>query len=122
MGEKVKSIKQAQRERLLLRELSDLFLQITRDEPQLGDLVISRVSLSADRSVCSIFFYTSGGQEAFEEKLDILKLYRPSLRTALARRINTRYTPELVFKFDTLFEKKQRIESIIESIAAEKKL
>jgi ribosome-binding factor A len=117
MGDKVKGIKQAQRERLLLREVSDLFLQVSHDDPRLQGLIVSRIMLSPDRSTCSIFFYTEEGQKAFEDKIDILKLYRPSMRTALARRINARYTPELIFKFDTLFEKQQRIESIIESIS-----
>jgi len=119
MSDKVRTIKRAQREKLLLRHFSDLFLRIIHEQPELNDLMVSRISLSADRSICSVFFYTQRGNEAFEEILDILKLYRSSLRTALARRIDARYTPELVFKFDLLFAKHQRIESLIDAVSKE---
>ena len=79
-------------------------------------LSITRVKLADDGSICTIFFYTPGGLEAFKEKRNFLILYKPSLRKAIARAIPARYTPELVFRFDDTFEKQQRIEQILDTI------
>lgn len=81
--------------------------------------MVSRVKLSDDKGVCIIFFYTTGGLEEFKQKLKILLLYKGSLRRALARSIASRYTPELVFKFDDQYEKQQRIENLLEQVKGE---
>ena len=109
----VRDIKRAQKEKLLLRTISNLFLQAALDEPRLSGLVINRVSLSSDKSLCTVYFYTSKGKAEFDEKLEILKLYKPSLRAALAKEIKSRYTPDLKFKFDDQFEKHQKLESLM---------
>ena len=117
MSNKVRSIKQAQREKNLLREFSLLFSQISRENDQVRGIWVSKVTLSTDKSTCFIHFYSPEGQKGFETALDALKLYKPSLRTALAKRINGRYVPELVFKFDEHFTKLQQIEALIDRVA-----
>lgn len=112
----VKNIKQAQKESLLLREISSLFMKASTDDPRLARLTISRVQLSSDKSSCSVFFYTPGGYKAFEELLEILKLYKPSLRSALAKSIKSRYTPELIFKYDEQYEKEEKLHQLLESL------
>lgn len=112
----VKSIKQAQKESLMLREISNLFMQASADDSRLKMLTITRVSLSSDKSSCSVFFYTPGGFLQFKEHLEILKLYKPSLRAALAKSINSRYTPNLTFKYDEQYEKEEKMNKLIESL------
>lgn len=116
MPDGVKNIKLAQKERLLLREISSLFLQAAADNPELSRLMISRVKLSSDKSSCSIYFYTTHGQQEFKDLLEILKLYKPSLRTALAKSIKSRYTPELIFKFDEQYEKEEKFNRLLDSL------
>ena len=116
---RVKSIKRAQKEALLYREISTLFLKITLEDARLQELFINRVSLSPDKGMCSIFFYTDRGEAGFQELMEILVLYKPSLRKALSSRIPSRYVPNLLFKFDTKFEKHQRIEQLLETIKTE---
>lgn len=94
-------------------------METTLDDPRLQGIFINRVSLSADSGICTVFFYSLQGEEHFNAVLDILKLYRPSLRRALAERVNKRYTPELIFKYDQQFEKHQRLEEIFEKIKDE---
>jgi ribosome-binding factor A len=111
-----KDIKKAQKESLLLREISGLLLQGGMDDPRLQKVTVSRVSLSDDKSTCTVFFYTSQGKKAFEEILEILKLYKPSLRTALAKKIRGRYTPNLVFRFDDQIEKSEKMNALFEQL------
>lgn len=114
------NVKRAQKESLLFREISNLFMQAAMDDSRLKDVFINRVKLSPDKGVCTVYFYSTLGEKHFDELLDILKLYKPSLRKALADRIRSRYTPELIFRFDTQFEKQSRLESLIDQIKEEK--
>jgi ribosome-binding factor A len=115
----VSDIKRAQKESLLLREISQLFLQASIDEKALQALSINRVKLSPDKGVCTVYFYTPRGQTFFDEILPVLKLYKPSLRKALSARIRARYTPELIFKYDEQYEKVMHIESLLEKVKRE---
>src|SRR5581483_1434358 len=117
-----KDIRRAQKESLLLKELSTLFLQLTMDDPKLANLSVHYVKLSPDGSMCSVFFYSSLGKEHFQEVLPTLILYKPSLRKALAYAIQSRYTPDLLFKFDKQFEKQSRIEEIFAKLKEEGQL
>lgn len=112
----VSSIKKSQKEELLFRTISELFTQTSLDDSRLAGIMINRVKLSDDKGVCTIFFYSPGGPAEFKEKLPIILLYKSSLRKALAKAVASRYTPELIFKFDDQFEKQQRLESLLEKV------
>lgn len=113
---KISSIKRAQKASLLLRTISALLLETARDNPALVGLTITRVELSPDKGSVHVYFYTDKGLAGFKETLQDLKLYKPSLRAALARSIAGRYTPEITFKFDETFEKTQRLEHLLDAI------
>jgi ribosome-binding factor A len=119
---RLRDIKHAQRESLLQREISNFFLQITLDDPQLKGLYVSHVKLSADRSMCVVYFHTDGGKEDFEAKRKQLVLYKPSLRAALSKILHGPYTPNLRFKYDEQFEKQRKIENLFEKLKKEGKL
>jgi len=118
----LKEKKRAQKERLLLREISKLFLQIITDDPELQGTFIHRVQLSEDKSICNVYFYSDKGKKAFDKKLERLKLYKPSLRKALADRLKFRYMPDLRFKFDTQYEKQRSIEKLLDKLKGEDQL
>jgi ribosome-binding factor A len=110
-------VRRAQKESLLFREISQLFLEASLDDPKLHTITINRVGLSPDKSICTIYFYTPDGQSYFEkELLPILVQYKSSLRRALAARVPARYTPELLFAYDKQFEKQLRIEQLLEEV------
>lgn len=113
------SIKRAQKEALYERELSSFLMRIKLDTPELMPLFISRVQLSADKSTCLVLFFVQEGQDVFEKLLPTLILFKPALRKALSAKIPSRYTPELVFKYDTQFEKQKRIEEILDKLKEE---
>jgi len=116
MYDNVKTIKQAQKESQLLREISSLFMKTSADDPRLMTLTINRVSMSSDKGYCSVYFYTPGGIKEFEKLLEVLKLYKPSLRAALAKSIQARYTPQLIFKFDEQYEKEDKMNKLLNSL------
>ncbi len=113
---RVSSIKKSQKESLLRKEISTLFQQISIDNPTLLGLSISRVSLSDDKGLCSVFFYSPEGQDFFDKKLSTLTLFKRSLRKAIAQKIDARYVPELIFKYDTQLEKQLSIEQLLDQV------
>ena len=118
----VSDIKRAQKESLLLRELSTYFLRIANEDDRIKDTILNRVKLSKDKGVCTLYFYTPQGEQYFQELMPFLILYKPSMRKALAQSINARYTPQLVFKYDTAYEKHLEIDELIEKLKQEDKL
>ena len=115
-------IKRAQKESLLLRELSNYYLRITMDDDRLKDITLNRVKLSKDKSVCTLYFFTPKGAEYFQELMPFLILYKPSMRKALATSINARYTPQLVFKYDAPFEKQLEVDALLDKLKDEDQL
>lgn len=99
-----------------MRSISQLLMQISLDDPRIADVFINRVSLSDSKSVCAIYFYTPRGQDHFKEILKVLVLYKPSMRAAIAKIIDARYTPDLVFKFDEQFEKQLKLENLLDTV------
>jgi ribosome-binding factor A len=104
------AIKRAQKESLLLREISNMYHTISMEDDRLAGLFVNRVELSSDRGWVNVLFYTVDGFEKFEQQLEILKLYKPSIRKGLAAGIKGRYVPDLKFAYDAKFEKQQRLE------------
>lgn len=95
-------------------------MRAATDEPLIRDLTITRVDLTDDKGICFIYFYTPLGQEFFKkDTLNVLIPYKPSLRKALAQLIYGRTVPDLVFRFDTTFDKVMRIEKLIESVSTD---
>lgn len=92
------------------QELAILFLQGIKD-PRIGAVTITRVEVSADLRRAMIFFDTSregGGQAAAG-----LESAKGFIRSHLARELNLRYAPELVFKRDIGAANRDRIEELL---------
>ncbi|MBT3456313.1 ribosome-binding factor A [bacterium] len=119
----VNNIKRAQKESVLFREISSLFLRASFDDKRLSGLVVNRVKLSKDKSVCYVYFYTKEGEEHFKHNLlDLLKCYKPSVRKAIADEIAGRYVPNFLFKYDVQHEKQDKINNLIDKLKREGKL
>lgn len=119
INKRVQEIKKQQREALIFRLLSSLWTETQADNPILADLYINRVQLSSDGGHCTLLFYSPHGEAFFDEKLSTMKLFKPSMRTALAKEYQRRYVPDLVFKYDTTFAKQQELDLLIQQVAEE---
>ena len=113
------SIKRSQKESQLRKVMSDLIQKTSLDYPQLFGVNVSRVVLSPDKGVCTVFFYSVDGEAQFAQQLEQLKLFKPSLRKALAQSVPSRYVPELVFRYDTQLEKQLKIEALLDKVKHE---
>ena len=114
-----RSIKREQKTSLFMREISSLIQRISPDEPTLIKVFVTRVELTDDYSRCYVYFSTYFGREDFDEALKILKLYKPSIRKALASTIMSRHTPDLVFLYDETKEKERKINDLLDKVKKE---
>jgi len=122
VSDRVRAIKQAQRESFLLREISSLYMRIMQDNPALQGVYITNVILSPDGSTATVYFHSTQGAGHYEQIKDTLILYKPSIRTALAKASSSRYVPQLVFRYAEEVEKQQRVNELIDQLKKEGKL
>ncbi|KKR97175.1 MAG: Ribosome-binding factor A [candidate division TM6 bacterium GW2011_GWE2_41_16] len=113
------SIKRAQRMSLLFREISQLVTREKADNPALEGVMLTRVTLSPDGSICNVYFVTD--KDRRKEAVDTLICYKPSLRKAIASSLQLRHVPDIFFRFDEQFLKQAHIESVIDRVAAQEK-
>lgn len=114
-------IKREKKKSLFFRELSVLIHKITVSEPDVAAVYISRVDLSADSGIIYVYFASmrEPSKELFEKALAKLKLYKPSIRKALAQSLQSRYTPNLLFLFDENAEKVRNINELLDKAQKE---
>lgn len=120
-------VKRERKKSMYLRELSVFIDAIAEEQPAVREVYLSRLELSADGGICYLYFAAiapaenqpAAALERFEEALEVLKLYRPSLRKALAQVIQARYTPDLMFLFDEKREKIDRINELLDQVQQE---
>ena len=87
------------------------------DEPVLSGFFITRIELSADGGICYVYFASYVEGKEFKEALETLKLYKPSMRKALAQSGHGRYVPNLIFKLDEVKDKQRRVDDILDTIS-----
>lgn len=96
--------------------MSTLLTEAAREVPAFANFFVNRVELSPGKSLCRVYLYSPEGEEHFKAVLPDMKLYKPSLRKALAEAMAARYTPDIMFVFDAQLNKVMRIEQLLESI------
>lgn len=97
---------------LIQAELSDILLKDIRD-PRIGVLTITGVKVSDDLRVAKVFFVEMGQDTCRKETQDGLKKATSFIRKELGRRLQLRYTPEIIFRMDPSFAYGSRIDRIL---------
>jgi ribosome-binding factor A len=113
------SVRKEQKKAVLFKFFSSLIQQIVLDDSSLLGLFVSKVEVSADGGICYILFSTYTDKEFFDNAFPKLILYKPSMRTALAKEFQSRYTPEIRFKYDRIKDKERVIHDLLDSVKAE---
>ncbi len=116
---RIYQIKRDQKKSLYFREICMLIQKLSFDVPVLQKVYVSRIDLSKDTGICAVYFASYTTPDEFEKALEVLKLYKKSLRSALAKLIHTRYVPDLRFYYDETVEKERHIHSILDKVKDE---
>jgi len=100
-------------------ELSILLIQKVRD-PRLRQVSVSKVDVSPDLKQAKVYFVLPETTEAGPAKKGLEKA-RGFFRSHIAGRLNLRFTPNLIFYYDTHNEEIERLDELFRQIAREKK-
>ena len=89
-------------------------IQFELKNDNLGIVTVTRVKVSDDNSWAKVF--VSFLDQNKEKKLEILQKCKPFIRSALAKKLTIRRTPDILFVIDDSWEKGEHIEKIIREL------
>jgi ribosome-binding factor A len=117
---KSSDIKRRQRESAILRGLSPVLQNIFIDSEAMQSFFVSRVELSSDGGLCNVIIASSTNDiDVIKAGMREIKLFAPSSRAALAKILNGRYVPELLFIFDKQMDKQRQLNLVLSKISNE---
>lgn len=96
-------------------ELTILLLQKARD-PRLREVTITGVDMTPDLKRAKVYFDIPDGREP-GQALKGLNRAKGFFRSQIAKQMNMRYTPELVFYHDRYNKESDRLEDLFQQIA-----
>lgn len=100
-------------------EISTILISKVRD-PKLIDVNISRVEVSDDLSLARIYFTVFGDTKNVKEAENGLLRAKGFMRSHIAKTLNLRFTPALLFKYDDIADKVAELDEIFQEIANER--
>src|SRR5664280_822125 len=91
--------KRSQRLNILLREeIADIILKRVKD-PRFGFVTVTEVSLSDDLKIAHVYISVLKREEQ-ELALEILNSAKGGIRSEVAKRVRSKYVPQLEFHID----------------------
>lgn len=102
----------------LKKEISVIIDQDLRNQNITGLVSVTKVKTAPDLSIARVYVSLLNCKSK-KNTLEGIKKAAGYIRTEIARRVNLRYTPELIFELDETMEYGSRIESILKEIMPE---
>ena len=100
---------------LIKVELSDIILKEIRD-PRIGIVTITGVQVTDDLRLAKIFFVEMGKDTCEPKTWQGLEQAKNFMRRELGKRLQLRYVPDIIFKFDESFAYGSRIDRLLAEI------
>lgn len=104
----------------LRREISNIISLELKDPHLTGLISVTKVNTTPDFRFARVYVSMIGAKNN-KQCLAILKKSSGYIRSILARKINLRITPELVFEFDESLEYGSKIDKILKDITKDLK-
>ena len=112
-----------QRAARVAREMQRQLMGILRDEikdPRVGFITITKVDMTPDLRYARIFFTILGGAVQVKSAMAGLEKATAYIRYLIAQRMDFRFVPEIVFKFDAGPQYSLQVEEALRRIQEEK--
>lgn len=118
-GTQARSRKRPQRVADLVKnEISLLLLRKSKD-PRLLNVTIVEVIVSKDLRRAKVFYSVIGNEQKVQQAAAGLKSAKGFIRSHLARELDLRVTPELVFHHDLSLARQEEINNILKELESE---
>lgn len=101
------------------KELSNIIGYDLKNPNITGMISVTKVKVTADLKYAKVFVSILNSKN-IKETMEGLKKSSGFIRTELAKRVNLRNTPELIFEIDDSMEYGAKIDSILKEILPEK--
>ena len=101
-------------ERTIEKEISTILLN-SKDK-RLNFVTVTKVHLTGDASIATIFYTVLGNAEQIESTKRSLENAKGFVRSSLGKTIQMRKVPELIFKYDESMEYGRHIEDILKGL------
>lgn len=101
----------------LIREVSALLRNGLKDPRISGIISVTDVDLSQDCRHAKVFVSIFGSDEEREKSMEALESSTGYIRSEIGKRIQMRFTPEIIFKLDDSLERGARVTQILEKIS-----
>ncbi len=105
-----------------IREEITVLLSRHVQDPGIGFVTITRVTVTADLQHARIFYTAIGDDTQKKETAKALVRVNPFLRRQIAQRINLRRAPELAFFYDDTIADAHRMEELLQDVREERRL
>ena len=104
-----------------LKKVISNIISVDLKNPHLTGLItVTKVDTSPDLKIAYVYVSMIGAKSN-KENLTILKKAAGFVRSSLARKVNLRTTPEIVFMFDESIEYGAKIDEILKNITKDMK-
>jgi len=100
---------------LIQKEISALLLRGLND-PRIGFVTITGVEVTPDLHLARVYYTVIGDEAARRNCAAGLKSATPFIRQQLGRQLQMRYTPDLLFHYDSSIDYGNRIDSLLRDI------
>lgn len=97
------------------KEVSDLLVREIRD-PRIGFASITDVEVSGDLRLVKIFVSVLGDEQQKRDTMEGLESAKGLIRSAIGKRVQLRYTPDVVIKLDESIARGARINAILREV------
>lgn len=97
------------------RAVSEI-LEFKVTDPRKGFITVTKVKMSPDLRLASVYYTVMGGDEQKEKTALALKNSKSFIKNELKPAVTSRWLPDLRFFYDDTLESAQRIEMLLKKI------
>lgn len=107
--------------REFIKEQVGEIIQHHLKDPRIGFVSVTDVEISADLRHAKVYVSVLGNEQAKADTMTGLQSAQGYVRGELGRRLQMRFTPEIVFKLDESIERGTRVVSLLRDVAKDTK-
>ncbi len=104
---------------LLIKEISEMLVRGKIKDPRVSSASITAVRVTDDMSYAKVFFTSFDEGSDTQEMLEGLRKATGYIKSALSKKLRIKKIPNIEFEYDSLVEKRARIDELIRNVSDE---
>jgi ribosome-binding factor A len=102
----------------ILKELADLLMRKVKD-PRIQGVTLTGIDLGNDLKIAKVYYSLIGGDPEIKNAQSGLESAKGFIKHEVGRRLDLKYLPEIIFKYDPSLAQGDHMEKIFEKIRKE---